>query len=123
MEVRDGAGRDRAAAHTTTVHHTDTVPTTVTQPVTVYPSPTGQTFSGDGDETLAPMTLSAGDEIHWTASPDADDFNIFDVSSSPSDPNYVQFDNGDSSTSGSTYIPAGSYTFQVTASGAWTISF
>ena len=55
--------------------------------------------------------------------PDADGFNEFPVSSSPDDQRFVEFDNGDSSTSGSSYIPAGTYTFQVLASAAWTLSF
>jgi hypothetical protein len=110
----------------TTVHGTKVcarkvVPKTVT--VTVAPSPIGQTFSGNGDKTLAPMTLSHGVTAHWTSQPDSTGFNLFSVSSSPSDSTYISFDNGDSTTSGSTYIPPGTYTFDVTASAAWTLSF
>ena len=123
--ARDAKPKTVVQSHTTTVDHTDTVTQTqtVTQTVIAYPSPVGKTFSGNGDKTLDPMTLPAGDEITWTSAPDAFNNNIFSVSSSLSDANYVTFDNGNSSTSGSTYIPAGSYTFQVIATGAWTISF
>jgi hypothetical protein len=110
-------------SHTTTVNHTDTVTQTRTVTQTVYPSPIGKTFSGNGDATLAPMTLTGGDEITWTAQPDSLDDDFFSVISSSGDSSVVEFDNGDSTTSGSTYIPAGSYTFQVSADGAWTISF
>jgi len=116
--------------HCTKVHGTkvcarkakpSTATTTVT--VTVAPSPIGQAFSGNGDKTLAPMTLAQGDTVHWTAQPDADGLNGFMVSSSPTDTTFVEFDNGDSSTSGTSYIPAGTYTFDVSASAAWTLSF
>ncbi len=106
-----------------TVITAQTTTVTTTQMVTVYPSPTGQTFSGNGDSTLAPLTLSQGDEVHWTSQPDSYGNNLLSVSSSPSDSHYVNFDNGSSATSGSTYIPPGSYTLQVIADGAWTISF
>lgn len=91
--------------------------------VTVAPSPIGQTFSGNGDKTLAPITLAHGVTVHWTSQPDSFGYNLFSVSSSPSDTRYVSFDNGNSSTSGTSYIPAGTYTFDVTASAAWTLSF
>jgi hypothetical protein len=91
--------------------------------VTVASSPLGQTFSGNGDSTLAPLTLTAGDQVHWTAQPDSDGDNFFDVISGQSDTNFVEFDNGDGSTSGSTFIPAGTYTFTVDASATWSISF
>ena len=35
---------------------------------------------------------------------------------------FVEFDNGSGATSGSSFIPAGTYTFE-TASAAWTLSF
>jgi hypothetical protein len=98
-------------------------PRTVHDTVTVAPSPIGQTFSGNGDETLAPMTLAHGVTVQWTAQPDADGFNSFQVTSSPTDETFVEFDNGDSTTSGSSYIPPGTYTFEVGASAAWTLSF
>jgi hypothetical protein len=98
-------------------------PRTSTVTVTVAPSPIGQTFSGNGDTTLAPLTLSHGVTVQWTSQPDADGFNAFAVSSSPSDANFIEFDNGDGATSGSSYIPPGTYTFQVSASAAWTLSF
>ena len=107
--------------HGTKVCARTVAPKTVT--VTVAPSPIGQTFSGNGDKTLAPMTLSHGVTAHWTSQPDSTGFNLFSVSSSPSDSTYISFDNGDSTTSGSTYIPPGTYTFNVTASAAWTLSF
>jgi hypothetical protein len=55
--------------------------------------------------------------------PDAYGNNLFSVSSSASDTHFVSFDNGNSSTSGSSYIPAGTYTFTVSATGAWRLSF
>lgn len=91
--------------------------------VTVAPSTIGQTFSGNGDKTLAPMTLPHGVTVRWTSQPDSFGYNLFSVSSSPSDTTYVSFDNGNSTTSGTSYIPAGTYTFDVTASAAWTLSF
>jgi hypothetical protein len=91
--------------------------------VTVAPSPIGKTFSGNGDETLAPITLPHGVTAHWTSAADSYGDNIFSVSSSPNDTNIVDFGNGNSSTSGTSYIPAGTYTLQVIASGAWTLSF
>ena len=100
-------------------------PKTVTAKVTVTvaPSPIGQTFSGNGDETLAPLTLAHGVEVSWTAQPDASGLNEFMVSSDPNDPNFIEFDNGDGATSGTSYIPPGTYTFDVSASAAWTLSF
>ena len=114
--------------HCTKVHGTKVCarkvkPRTVSQTVTVGPSPIGATFSGNGDKTLAPLTLAHGVTVQWTAQPDADGFNSFQVTSSPSDQTFVEFDNGDSTTSGSSYIPPGTYTFEVGASAAWTLSF
>jgi len=91
--------------------------------VTVAPSPIGETFTGNGDKTLAPVTIPHGVTVQWTSQPDSDGFNEFAVSSSASDQNFIEFDNGDSSTSGTSFIPAGTYTFEVSASAAWTISF
>jgi hypothetical protein len=96
---------------------------TVTTTVTVGPSPIGETFSGNGDKTLPPLTLSHGVTATWTSKADSDGFNQFEVSSSPDDANFAEFDNGDSSSSGSSFIPAGTYTFQITAGAAWTLSF
>jgi hypothetical protein len=90
--------------------------------VTVAPSPIGQTFTGNGSKTLNPLTLAHGVTVHWTSQPDAYGDNIFSVSGS-SGTNFVSFDNGNSSTSGSSYIPAGTYTFTVSAAGAWSLSF
>lgn len=114
--------------HCTKVHGTKVCarqvkPRTITTTVTVAPSPVGQTFSGNGDTTLAPVTLAHGVTVSWTAQPDSDGFNEFSVSSSPSDANFIEFDNGDGSTSGTSYVPPGTYTFEVSASAAWTISF
>jgi hypothetical protein len=69
------------------------------------------------------MTLSRGVTARWTAQPDEYGFNLFSVSSNPSATKYVFFDNGNKATSGSSYVPAGTYTFSVLASGAWTLSF
>jgi hypothetical protein len=91
--------------------------------VTVAPSPIGQTFSGNGEKTLAPLTLARGVTVHWTSQPDTYGYNTFSVSSSSSDKTYVSFNNGNSSTSGTSFIPPGTYTFQVIASAAWTLSF
>jgi hypothetical protein len=91
---------------------------------TVAPSSTGQALSGNGDSTLAPMTIPAnGVVVQWTAQPDQFGDNSFLVSSSPDDERFVEFDNGSGATSGSSFIPAGTYTFEVTASAAWTLSF
>jgi hypothetical protein len=101
-----------------------TVTRTSTVTTTVAPSSTGQTFSGNGDSTLPPLTIPAnGVVVHWTAQPDQFGDNSFLVSSSTGDANFVEFDNGDGATSGSSFIPAGTYTFEVTASAAWTLSF
>jgi plastocyanin len=96
---------------------------TKTVTTTVAVSGIGKTFTGNGDSTLAPLTLTAGDEVHWTAQPDSDGNNFFVVTSSSDDANFVEFDNGDGSTSGSTFIPAGTYTFEVDANATWTLSF
>jgi hypothetical protein len=114
--------------HCTKVHGTKVCarkvpPKTVLQTVTVGPSPVGETFSGNGDKTLPPLTLSHGVTVSWTSKPDSDGFNQFAVSSSPDDERFVEFDNGDSSSSGSSFIPAGTYTFEINASAAWTPSF
>jgi hypothetical protein len=114
--------------HCTKVHATKVcarkvAPKTVSETVTVGPSPIGETFSGNGDKTLPPLTLSHGVTVNWTSKPDSDGFNQFSVSSSPDDANFVEFDNGNGSASGSSYIPAGTYTFDITAGAAWTLSF
>lgn len=97
---------------------------TSTTTVTVAPSPIGKNFSGNGSSTLAPVTIPAnGVTVQWTAQPDQFGDNLFDVSSSPSDANFIDFDNGSGATSGSSFIPAGTYTFQVSASATWTLSF
>jgi len=70
------------------------------------------------------MTIpSNGVVVHWTAQPDQFGDNSFLVSSSDSDANFVEFDNGSGATSGTSFIPAGTYTFEVNASAAWTLSF
>jgi hypothetical protein len=95
--------------------------------VTVSPSPIGKTFSGSGSETLAPVTIPGkGDMVHWTSQPlndgIGDIYNVFSVACGEHD-----FDNGgslDGSTSGSSFLPAGTYTCQVTADdGGWSIAF
>ena len=99
-------------------------PRTVTHTTTVAPSSTGQAFSGNGGSTLAPMTIPPnGVVVHWTAQPDQFGDNSFVVSSSPDDAVSVEFDNGSGATSGSSFVPAGTYTFEVTASATWTLSF
>jgi hypothetical protein len=114
----------RVAPRTVTVARTATVTTTrtATVTVTVAPSPIGRTFSGNGSKTLAPLTLSRGVTASWTSKPDSSGYNYFSVSGSSAD-NWVSFDNGNSSTSGTSYIPPGTYTFDVSADGAWTLSF
>lgn len=82
-----------------------------------------RTVKGNGAETLAPITLAHGTEVQWTSQPDSMGFNIFAVDSSPGDTSSVDFDNGDSGTSGESYIGPGTYTLSVTASGVWTLSF
>jgi hypothetical protein len=61
--------------------------------------------------------------VTWTSQADSDGLNQFAVSSSPDDARVVEFDNGDNSSSGSSFIPAGTYTFEITAGAAWTLSF
>ncbi|HEY1565159.1 MAG TPA: hypothetical protein VGF72_10795 [Gaiellaceae bacterium] len=115
--------------HCTKVHGTKVCaravkPRTVNVTVTVAPSPIGQTFSGNGDATLAPLTLPQGVTAQWTAHPDSDGNNQFAVSSSPTDENFIEFDNGDDgATTGSSFIPPGTYTLDVTANAAWSLSF
>jgi hypothetical protein len=109
--------------HGTKVCARSVTPRTSTVTLTVAPSPIGRSFSGNGDETLAPMTLAHGVEVSWTAQPDSNGFNAFSVTSNPNDTSFVEFDNGDGSTSGTSYIPAGTYTFDVSASAGWTLSF
>jgi hypothetical protein len=97
---------------------------TVTRTVTVAPSSIGKSFSGNGSQTLQPLQIPRAVYVHWTAQLDAYGFNMFHVSGDCSNPfNYVFFDNGNNATSGSSYVPAGTCTFQVTASGPWTLSF
>ena len=103
---------------------TSTLTQTSTVTTTVAPTSTGQQVSGNGSETLPPMTIPAnGVVIHWTAQPDQIGDNFFSVSSSPNDTNFVNFDNGSGATSGSSFIPAGTYTFEVSADATWTLSF
>lgn len=110
--------------HCTKVHGTKVCARTVKpRTVTVAPSPIGKTFSGNGTGTLAPMTLAHGVTVHWTSQPDSSGFNLFSVSSQSSDTHFVTFDNGNGATSGTSYIPPGTYTFDVNASAAWTLSF
>jgi hypothetical protein len=111
--------------HCTKVHGTRVCARSVpSKTVTVGPpSPIGDTFTGDGDKTLAPLTLSHSVTVTWTSQPDSDGFNLFAVSSSPDDARFVEFDNGSGSSSGSSFIPAGTYTFEITAGAAWTLSF
>jgi hypothetical protein len=110
--------------HCTKVHGTRVCAKKVhPRTVTVAPSPIGKTFSGNGSSTLAPLTLTHGVTVHWTSQPDTYGYNTFSVTSSPADANFVDFDNGDGSTSGTSYIPPGTYTLEVIASAAWTLSF
>jgi hypothetical protein len=110
--------------HCTKVHGTRVCARTVrAKTVTVAPSPIGKTFHGNGDETLAPLTLKHGVTVHWTSEADADGNNFFSVSSSPGDTTVVDIDNGNAGTSGSSYVPPGTYTLQVAASAVWTLSF
>jgi plastocyanin len=96
---------------------------TKTVTTTVAVSGIGKTFTGNGDSTLAPLTLTSGDEVHWTAQPDSAGDNSFVVSSDPDDVRFIEFDNGSGATSGSTFIPAGTYTFEVDANATWSLSF
>ena len=111
--------------HCTKVHGTKVCARSV-PPKTVTvgpPSPIGQTFSGNGDTTLAPLTLPHGVTVTWTSQADGQGLNQFAVSSSPDDARFVEFDNGSGASSGSSYIPAGTYTFEIAAGAAWTLSF
>jgi hypothetical protein len=87
--------------------------------VTVSPTAIGKTVTGNGSQQIAPLTIPKnGVTVRWTAQPDSYGNNIFQVSG-----NGVIFDNGNSTISGTSFIPAGTYTFSVVASGAWTLSF
>lgn len=113
-----------AKVHGTKVCARNVKPRTVKVTVTVGPSPVGQTFTGNGDKTLAPLTLDHGVTVSWTAQPDSDGNNQFSVTSSPEDERFIEFDNGDDgATSGTSYVPPGTYTFDITANAAWTLSF
>jgi hypothetical protein len=98
---------------------------TVTSTVTVVTTTPviGTTFSGNGNKTLAPVTLPQGENVQWTAQAGGSGIIFFSVHSQPSDTNYVTFDNGNGSTSGTSYVPAGTYTFSITSFGPWTLSF
>jgi hypothetical protein len=107
---------------------TATVAKTATQTVTVTasPSPIGKTFSGPGDETLPPLTIpGAGDTVKWTSQPYTEGGGTFNSFSVFCGNHY--FDNGggaDGGTSGSTFLPAGTYTCNITADdNGWTLSF
>jgi hypothetical protein len=111
--------------HCTKVHGTKVCARSV-PPKTVTvgaPSPIGETFTGNGDKTLAPLTLPHSVTVTWTSQPDSNGLNQFAVSSDPTDANFVEFDNGSGSSSGSSFVPAGTYTFEITAGAAWTLSF
>lgn len=118
-----------AKAKTVVQNHTATatVAKTATQTVTVTaaPSPIGKTFNGAGDKTLPPLTIpGAGDTVTWTSQPytEGQTYNSFQVFCGT-----YSFSNGggtNGTTSGSTFLPAGRYTCNVTADDeSWTISF
>lgn len=86
--------------------------------VTVSPSPIGKTLSGNGSQTLAPITLAHGVNVRWTSSLDSYGDNMLSVYCGLS-----HFDNGNGGTSGQSYLPAGTYTCSLIASAAWTLSF
>lgn len=87
----------------------------------VAPSPMGKTFSGNGTETLAPITVPKGGvEVSWTSQPDSYGLNSFSVNDSGFK---INFDNGNGATSGKSFVPAGTYTITITATGSWTLSF
>jgi len=94
----------------------------VTQTVTVSPSPVGQTITGNGGETLPPMTLAAGVELHWTAQPDQFGNNFFAVTGAV-DGNGHDYDFDSQAGSGQSYLGPGTYTLSIGANGPWTISF
>jgi hypothetical protein len=97
---------------------------TVTRTVTVAPSSIGKSFSGNGSKTLLPLKIPRAVYVKWTAQRDAYGYTLFSASASCSNPfNYVFFDSGTNATSGSSYVPAGTCTFQITAGGPWTLSF
>ena len=71
-------------------------------------------YSGNGGMTLPPFSTSHGTTLHWTSR--ADIFQIFSSG----------FDGGDvnsQASSGSTYLNAGTHSFQVNTTGAWTITW
>jgi hypothetical protein len=115
-----------APGHCKTIHGTKVCAKNARpKTVIVSPSPIGKAFSGAGDETLAPLTIPKnGDIVHWTSQPYNDGVgdisNQFSVFCGAQD-----FDNGsDGATSGSSFVPAGTYTCQIIANdGGWTVSF
>jgi hypothetical protein len=86
--------------------------------ITVSPSPLGKTFSGSGQQTLAPFTLAKGAMLHWTITNDRYGLglSIYDTA------NGVVISSGNA-TSGQSYLKPGTYTLDINAQGDWTISF
>lgn len=107
---------------------TVTQPSVVTTPVPAPPATTTTTscaavvedFSGNGDLTEAPFTTCKGETLSWTWQNTNGDFptgmSIFDDSGNM---NPVSGDGN--TTSGSTYVPAGTHTLAIITTGNWTI--
>jgi hypothetical protein len=70
-----------------------------------------QRFSGNGGKTLAPLTVATDSTLVWTN--DGGIFQIFEDN--------LGVPVNSQAKRGSTFIPAGRYTFQVNALGSWTI--
>jgi hypothetical protein len=104
-------------AVTETITRTETVTRTVQaaqkRPPPPPPASRPQRFSGNGGKTMPPITLSKDSTLIWTA--DGGIFQIFEDELGV--PVNSQASRGD------TFVPAGTYTFQINAVGNWTIQF
>jgi len=102
---------------------TVTVPSGVPPPNTPAPtgSPITKDFSGNGDVTEAPFTTTVGETLSWTWQNTNGDFptgmTIYDTSGS----NFSLVDSDGQTTSGSTYLAAGTHTLETITIGNWTI--
>jgi hypothetical protein len=116
-------GGSTTAAPTVTETVTQTTVETVTNTKTVRaarpkppPPPRAASvrrFSGNGGKTLPPMTLTNDKTLVWTATGGI--FQIFEDN--------LGVPVNSQASHGETFVPAGTYTFQVNAIGDWTIEF
>ncbi len=97
------------AVRTVTVVRSHTIVKTRTRTVKAAP-PAARTFSGNGGETLAPITLPSATTLAWIN--DGALFQIFDAGGVPVNSR---------AHSGQTFIAAGKHAFQINAVGSWTV--